>query len=274
MVSSLTVLLLGLTAGGAGDDVAPLQGKWKVAAVFEDGQSLTEKDIAAQLFADGTVTIDGPVISFLAPGAFEPRKLAFTLDARTEPKSIDLVGASRAGGKGIYLASGDSLMLCLPGPKEDGRPRDFGASKGSGRILIVFKRAPAKESAAAPRPEAPRPAPQPPAAPKGADEMRKALVGTWGHQTEESVNYYTLNADGSFSAIIEWKKTLKKTFSESVRASGSWKVENGVIIATVKTATDANLRDQVLSWRVTNLGPTALIAIDGQGRWRHEWRVR
>lgn len=274
MLSSLTVLLFAVTTPGAGDDIAPLQGKWRVAAVFEDGQSLAEKEIAAQLFADGTVTIDGPVISFLAPGAFEPRKLAFTVDARAEPKTIDLVGASRAGGKGIYLAAGDSLMVCLPGPKEDARPRDFGASKGSGRILIVFKRATGKEPAAAARPEAARPAPQPPAAPRAADEMRKALIGTWGHQTEESVNYYTLNADGSFSAIMEWKKTLKKTFSENVRVSGTWKVENGVIIATVKTATDANLRDQVYSWRVTNLGPTALIAIDGQGRWRHEWRVR
>jgi hypothetical protein len=34
------------------------------------------------------------------------------------------------------------------------------------------------------------------------------------------------------------------------------------------------MRNQVYSWRITNLGATDLIAVDGQGRMRHEWRVR
>jgi uncharacterized protein (TIGR03067 family) len=272
---SLTAILLAISLGGAADDMTPLQGKWKVVAVFEDGQSLAEKDIATQLFADGTITIDGPVISFLAMGSFEPRKLAFTVDTKAEPKAIDLVGASKVGSKGIYLAAGDSLMVCLPGVSDSARPRDFGAGAGTGRTLLVFKRYAGQETPVVSVSLAPaKPLPQLPRAPSAAEEMRKSLIGTWGHQNDDSINYYTLNADGTFSAVTEWKKLLKRTFNDDVRSSGTWKLENGVIVATVTASTDSNVRNQVYSWRITNLGASDLIAVDGQGRLRHEWRVR
>src|SRR4051812_8182872 len=70
----LTTVFLTASLGGGPAVSTPLQGKWKVAAVFEDGNSLSERDIATQLFANGMITIDGPVISFLAPGSFESRK--------------------------------------------------------------------------------------------------------------------------------------------------------------------------------------------------------
>lgn len=268
---SSAVFLLALCLGGGSDDLKPLQGKWKVVAVFEDGQSLPQKDIAAHFFVDGTVTIDGPVISFLALGSFEPRKIAYSVDAKAEPKAIDLVGVSKIGSKGIYLASGDSLMICLADPKAKTRPSDFGAGKGSGRALLVLKRAAANEPAATPA-NSIKPAAVP--VPRTADDMRKSLIGTWGHQTDEAVRYYTLNADGSFAAVIEWKKGLKRLFKEEVRSSGTWKLEGSVIIATVTSSTDANLRNQVFSWRINDLGTNNLIAVDGQGRLRHEWRVR
>jgi uncharacterized protein (TIGR03067 family) len=272
MTASLTALLLAVVVGGGTDDVKALQGRWKVTAAFEDGQALSERDIATHLFADGTITIDGPVISFQAPGAFEPRKLAFTVNAKAEPRAINLVGGARRGSRGIYLVSADSLMVCLSGPKEPERPRDFGADKGSGRLLLVLKRAPAKAVVAVNT--VPAPLPQLPAAPTVAEEMRKALIGTWGHQSDDAVYYYTLNADGTFGAVVEWKKFVKRTFNDDLRASGTWKLVNGVIIVTLTTSTEANLRGQVLSWRVTNLGASDLIAVDGQGRTRHEWRVR
>jgi hypothetical protein len=137
----------------------------------------------------------------------------------------------------------------------------------------VFKRVPAKAPAAINAPPA-QPLPQLPAAPKVADDMRKALIGTWGHRTDDAVSYYTLNADGTFGAVVEWKKFMKRTFNDDLRASGTWKLDNGVIIVTLTTSTEDNLRGQIFSWRVTNLGQSDLIAIDGQGRMRREWRVR
>jgi uncharacterized protein (TIGR03067 family) len=268
------LVLFAFAIGGAPEDLKLLQGRWKVAAVFEDGQSMSDKEIATQLFPDGTILIDGPVISFLPAGSFEPKKLAFTIDARTEPKSIDLVGAARAGSKGIYLVAGDSLMVCLPGAVDKDRPRDFGAGKGTGHVLLVFKRATVSAPAASPRPESAKSEARLPAAPKGNADLRHSLIGTWGHQSDDAVYYYTLNADGTFSAITQWKKTLKRTFSDDVRTSGTWKLDNGVIIATVTASTEPTLRNQVFSWRVTSLGPTNLIAVDGQGRPRYEWRVR
>jgi uncharacterized protein (TIGR03067 family) len=275
MYISLTALFLALSLGAGGDDLKPLQGRWKVVAVFDDGQSLSEQEIAKQLFADGTITIDGPVISFLAIGAFEPKKLAFSVDAKTEPKAIDLVGTAKVGSKGIYLAAGDSLMVCLPALNDSARPRDFGAGKGTGQTLLVFKRYTGKDSKVIAASSDVTKAPiQLPKAPTAADEMRKGLIGTWGHQNDDAVNYYTLNADGTFSAVLEWKNGLKRTFNDDVRSSGTWKLENGVIVATVTASTESNLRGQVFSWRITNLGPRDLIAVDGQGRLRHEWRVR
>lgn len=274
MSALLAAFLLVLPAADA-DDIKPLQGKWKVAAVFEDGQAMAEKDIATQMFADGTITIDGPLISFLAAGAFDPKKVAFTVDAKAEPKAIDLVGSKKTGGKGIYMVSGDSLMVCLPGTANGARPKDFGAGKGTGDVLLVFQRARANDKPETnPRPNPPKAVPHLPPAPKSEDEMRKAIVGTWGHQSDESVNYYTLNGDGTFSATLEWKKGLKQAFQDNVRSSGTWKLENGVIVATVTASTEAQMRNQIYSWRITNLGTHDLIAVDGQGRTRHEWKVR
>src|SRR5262245_3281869 len=121
---SMAALLLTVSLGGAPDDTKAMQGKWKVAAVFEDGQSLSEREIFIQLFADGLISVDGPMISFMTLGSTEPRKLAYTLDTKSEPKGIDLIGAKKGGGKGIYLVNGDSLMVCLAGVNETTRPRD------------------------------------------------------------------------------------------------------------------------------------------------------
>jgi uncharacterized protein (TIGR03067 family) len=275
MLSSLVVLSLLISLGDGPQDVKAFQGKWKVTAVFEDGKSLSEKEIASQLFVDGTINIDGPVITFLGVGSFEPRKLGFTVNAQAEPKAINLVGTTKTGSKGIYLVDGDSLMVCLAGSNEGDRPRDFGAGAGSGQVLLVFKRAKDKENAiVAHSADQTKRVPQLPAAPTSQDEMRKSLIGTWGHQNDDAVMYYTLNADGTFSTVTEWKSGLKKAFNDNIRASGTWKLENGIIIATVTAATESNMRNQIYSWRITNLGPSNLIAIDGQGRLRQEWRVR
>lgn len=106
------------------------------------------------------------------------------------------------------------------------------------------------------------------------DEMKKKLVGTWGHQTEEAVTYYTLNADGTFSAVVDYKEGLRNAFKEDIRSSGTWRLENGVIVVTLTTSTDKNLRGQIFSWRITNMGDRDLIAVDNQGKLRHEWKVR
>lgn len=292
MLCSLLLITLSVCFQGEVDDTKSFQGKWKVVTVLEDGKSLSEQEIATKLVADGHFTVEGLVISMLPPGQFEAKKIPFVLNSKTEPKSIDLMGASKVGATGIYLHSGDSLMLCFPGINEKGRPTDFSNQTGSHRVLMVLQRvsavskatanaSPAKAAPANPTP-APAPAPAPvtivyqqlPAAPSTMQEMRSKLIGTWGHQSEESINYYTLNADGTFSTTVDWKSGIKNTFKKDQRASGTWVLENGVIVATIRASTEKEMINQVFSWRVTNLSDKNLVAIDNQGKARYEWRVR
>lgn len=265
------------------DDNKLLQGKWKVVTVLENGKALTEQEMATQLVVDGKFTVDGLVISFLPPGQFEPKKIPFVINSKTEPKSIDLMGAAKVGATGIYLLSGDSLMLCFPGPSEKARPADFGNTAGSNRVLVVLQRGNAAKNPAPAQPMTTKPAfspqagttlPNLPPAPTVMQDMRARLIGTWGHQTEEAINYYTLNSNGTFSSTVDWKSGIKNTFKSDQRYSGTWSLNNGVVVVTITASSDSHLVNQVFSWRITNLGDRDLIAVDNQGRLRHEWKVR
>jgi len=268
------------------DDNKMLQGKWKVVTVLENGKSLTVQEIATQLVVDGIFNVDGLVISFLPPGQFEPKKIPFVIDSKVEPKSIDLMGTTKIGATGIYLLSGDSLMLLFPGVGENTRPADFSNNIGSHRVLMVLQRVTAASQASAAANPVTAPAKtagtgpstvvvtQLPVAPTTNQDMKSKLIGTWGHQTEEAITYYTLNANGTFSSTIDWKKGIQNVFKNDQRASGVWSLNNGVIIVTITAATDSQLVNQVFSWRVTNLSDRNLIAVDNQGRLRYEWRVR
>lgn len=273
------LLLQGLClAQTEADDNKLLQGKWKVVTVLENGKALTEQEMATQLVADGYFTVDGLVISFLPPGQFEPKKIPFVLNSKASPKSIDMMGTAKVGATGIYLLSGDSLMLCFPGVSEKTRPGDFGNTAGSQRVLIVLQRANTMSKPAASQPAVTQNTgsalPKLPPAPTVMQDMRMRLIGTWGHQTEESITYYTLNADGTFSATVDWKSGIKNTFKSDQRTSGTWSLNNGVVVVTITASTDSHLLHQVFSWRITNLGDRDLIAVDNQGRLRHEWKVR
>ncbi len=280
------VMFLGITLPQTQtDDNKLLQGKWKVVTVLENGKSLTIQEIATQLVVDGVFNVDGLVINFLPPGQFQPKQIPFVIDSKVEPKSIDLMGTAKIGSTGIYLLSGDSLMLLFPGVGEKSRPTDFSNNAGSNRVLMVLQRVTAAKQAnvattPAVTPATNNPAPnnvivtQLPAAPTAARDMKTKLIGTWGHQTEEAITYYTLNADGSFSSTIDWKKGIQNVFKSDQRSSGFWSLNNGVIIVTITAATDSQLVNQVFSWRVTNLSDRNLIAVDNQGKLRYEWRVR
>lgn len=273
------MLLQGLCFAQADtDDNKLVQGKWKVVTVLENGKSLTEQEIATHLVADGFFSLDGLVISFLPPGQFEAKKIPFVLDSKANPKAIDLMGVNKIGATGIYLLSGDSLMLSFPGANEKARPTDFGNTVGSHRVLVVLQRASAAAKVAAtttpPASTATVGLPKVPPVPTVMQELRQKLIGTWGHQTDEAITYYTLNADGTFSSTIDWKSGLKNAFKSDERSSGTWTLNNGVVVVTITASTDSKMQYQVFSWRITNMGDRDIIAVDNQGRLRHEWKVR
>lgn len=260
------------TAFAQRPDSEVLPGTWEITAMIDDGAVVPDELLRSKFVQDARLTIAGNMISFLAPDTKEQRSLLFTIDDKANPKTIDLAGAKKVGSQGIYLLSDDVLLLCLAEPDAKQRPADFAARKGSPHIFMTLKRA----KAAAASPSSSVAAAPPAAAPKKTsdDDLRKSLLGTWGHQDEDWITLYTLNSDGTFSATRSYKKKFLKVFNEDIRTSGVWKVQDGVVLCTVNASTNKDLRNQVFSYRIREISPTELIAVDQSGALRREWKTR
>jgi hypothetical protein len=180
--------------------------------------------------------------------------------------TVDLAGAEKTGGRGIFLAGKDSLVLCLAS-RDRNRPTAFASQPGSGNLLVTLKRVASGDG------NSPFPG-QPPTVPSYEDEqLRRMLIGTWGHQDADSIHYITLNGDGSMSATMTWKDSFKQMFHKDVRSSGAWKVQDGVVITNITTSTDRERRGQVGSFRVRSITGSELVAVDHNGQVRQEWKA-
>ena len=268
----------------AASDLEQLQGTWQITALLDDGVLVPEEVVRGRYIADLRLTFSAQSVSFIVPNTLQPRTILFVLDEKANPKTIDLGGAEKVGGKGIYLLQGDTLMVCLAEAGVEKRPAEFSAPKASPQLLMTFKRVPANPPAtpqtaaqATPQPQ-PQPQPQPvvipaPVAPPADDVMRKLLIGTWGHQDEDWVVLFTLNTDGTFSSNRSYKDKFGKLFHESVRSSGKWNLENGVVVCTITASTDKHMMNQIFSYRITAISATELTAVDQFGKWRKEWKT-
>lgn len=280
----IPALLVGLSVGADPSDIAQLSGTWRVTTLVENGKALSAKQIAASYVADQIVTIDGPTISYRTPEMIDPVRRPFVINAKAEPKQIDIIGGEKGREvQGIYGLFGDSLMICLPtADAHAGRPTEFTSQPDSEHVILVLKRV----GAAAPAASAPAgvkavgqatPAaakPAAPAAPARTPLKAEMLVGTWGHQTDDAVAYTTLNADGTFSTNMSWKSGFKKTFNPDVRSSGTWKLEGGNLLFTINASTSSERRNQIYTFRVVSLEGNEIVTVDGMGRLKRDWKVR
>jgi uncharacterized protein (TIGR03067 family) len=269
---------LSLLAQAAPSDLDQLQGTWQITALLDDGMLVPEEVVRTRYIADLRVTFSAQSVSFLVPYTFQPRTILFVLDEKANPKTIDLGGAEKVGGKGIYLLQGDTLMVCLAEAGVEKRPAEFSAPKASPQLLMTFKRVQANPPATTQVLPQPQPQPQPvaipaPVAPPTDDIMRKMLIATWGHQDEDWIVMFTLNADGTFSSERRYKDKFGKLFHETIRSSGTWKLENGVVVCTTTVSTDKHLVNQIFSYRITSITATELTAVDQFGKWRKEWKA-
>lgn len=114
------------------------QGIWKVVALEADGKETPENDARKLTFinkADGTwvVQSEGKEIS---SGTSD-------IDPTKKPKTIDFMPTLGVGSGneyvGIYELGKDTRQICFA-EKAKGRPTEFSAPPGSGRILIKFER--------------------------------------------------------------------------------------------------------------------------------------
>ena len=180
--------------------------------------------------ADGRVVIRGQTVELVVPMTFQRKQLPFVVDDTKSPMTVDLAGAQKTGGRGIFMASHDTLVLCLAS-RDKGRPTSFASLPGSGNLLVTLRRTSADDGSG----NQPFPG-QPPSVPTYEDEqLRRMLVGTWGHQDTDSIHYITLGGDGSMRATMQWKDQFKQMFHQDVRSSGTWKVQDGTVVVNITT---------------------------------------
>jgi hypothetical protein len=176
--------------------------------------------------------------------------------------TFDLAGAERTGGRGIFMASKDTLLLCLSS-RDQNRPTSFSSQPGSGNMLVTLRRATGGNPQL----------PTTPNVPSYQDEqLRRMLVGTWGHQDTDSIHYMTLNSDGTVNERMTWKDQFKQLFHQDVQSTGTWQVQDGVVTITIAQSTDKELRGQTGSFRVRSINGSELAAVDYNGQVRQEWK--
>jgi uncharacterized protein (TIGR03067 family) len=241
-----------------------LDGTWEITAVTDNGRVVTPSEIKANYAADGRVKINGQVAEFILPMTYQKKQLPFAVDVSKSPARLDLAGADRTGGRGILLPSKDTVVLCLA-PRDRDRPSRFVSLSGSGNLLITLDRA-TTDAPATPTPSQP--------ATYSDDQLRQMLLGTWGHQDEETVHYLTLNPDNSMTTTMSWKDNFKKMFHQDVKSTGSWKVQDGVVMVKIDSSSDKERRGQLFSFRIRSINPTELVAVDGLGTVRQEWKAQ
>ena len=105
-----------------------------------DGKKFSEEEIK-----DVILTNDGSGKSSVRRGGRVIAEATVKLDPTKKPKTIDVAFTEgEHKGKtalGIYEIEGDTFRVCLARPGSgDGRPAEFFAKAGSGRILVVYQR--------------------------------------------------------------------------------------------------------------------------------------
>lgn len=246
-----------------------LDGVWDITMIVADGRVLDPAAIRQSYSADGRLTVQGQTASLVMPGSLQTRQMPLRIDASQAPATVDVALSATAGGRGVVMVAGSTAMICIAS-QDKPRAMEFSALSGSGNLLISLKRVATGAGAA------PAPAPLagvPPMTNLADDQLRAMLTGTWGHQDKDTTQMLTFNSDGTMSAVVTWKDQFKRIFHSDVRSSGTWKVENGVVLVQITASTDKNIRGQVYSYRIRSINDKELLAVDQNGRVRQEWRA-
>ncbi|HEX3600961.1 MAG TPA: TIGR03067 domain-containing protein [Lacipirellulaceae bacterium] len=240
-----------------------LDGTWEIVSVTDNGRVVAPTDVLLNYAADGRVVISGQQVELVVPMTYQRKRLPFAVDATQSPMAFDLAGAEKTGGRGIFMADKDSLLLCLSS-RNQGRPTSFASLPGSGNLLVTLRRAAANTPAAG----------QPNAAPTYQDDqLRQMLTGTWGHQDPDSIHYITLGGDGSVNTTDTWKDQFKQLFHQDVHSQGTWQVRDGVVTISLASSSDNERRGQTGSFRVRSITGSQLVAVDYDGSVRQEWKA-
>jgi uncharacterized protein (TIGR03067 family) len=132
-VLGLVMLLTVVPRIAGGDEpAATIRGKWEVTSATFNGTRFTGPNGRTLAIGEDEVT--------MYDGELPIRASAYTTDATTDPKQIDLdAGDESKKALGIYALGKDELKICYGEPGAE-RPAKFESKPGSRVFLLVLKR--------------------------------------------------------------------------------------------------------------------------------------
>ena len=120
-------------------DLQAFKGTWRLSSKEVDGKKFSEEEIK-----DVIATNNGSATFSVRRGDKVIGEGTVKLDPTKKPKAIDVTftEGERKGKTvlGIYEIDSDAFRVCVANPGDE-RPAEFSAKAGSGRTLIVYKRA-------------------------------------------------------------------------------------------------------------------------------------
>jgi RNA polymerase sigma factor (sigma-70 family) len=126
-------------------DAARIQGTWKIVWLEKEGKKNVEGDeIKKSIWV---ISANKIVVKLGA----EERESIYKIHPARKPKAIDVtpqVGGPEEKGvlvKGVYALDGDTLKICIPLLRHTERPKEVATKAGSGTMMLVFRRVPAKK---------------------------------------------------------------------------------------------------------------------------------
>ena len=118
-------------------DADAVVGVWQLVSFDHDGWHSPAPDVRPIRL---TVTRKTMKLSHVGPMGESPGdEWAYSLDARATPKSMDGKGQGGEHLPWVYLLDRDTLTLCGCTARHE-RPKELTAVKGTGQLLMVFKR--------------------------------------------------------------------------------------------------------------------------------------
>src|SRR5262245_21498126 len=113
-------------------DLARMQGTWRV-KYQTDGERVIDR-------TGWLVVESGSRMRYFSPGGDARADYRMTLNSRSKPKAMDLVGGDKKLWRGTYLFRGGELITCLPLSPEEYSKRPPDCEPGPARLFKVFER--------------------------------------------------------------------------------------------------------------------------------------
>ena len=122
-------LVLGAPVGKEKAETPKIEGEWIVEKYVQGGSENEKRKGMHFTFADGKAIVKE-----------EGADIGYTVDAKKDPATIDLIAGAKENILGIYKIEGDTLTICFPKGGRAERPTKFESPEGSSIVVMTLKR--------------------------------------------------------------------------------------------------------------------------------------